>query len=198
MSKYLLTFCIACTALLTWQTWRLEDKRKEAQRLKENNEALMEDVSFYETSNGLNAGKVRTLTLTLDEYKKYHAEDMATIAELTKKRDIAQSVKTSTRTEAKIRTEVKDSIIYINRERTDTMRCIDYNDTWLRVSGCVQGGEFSGDIESTDTLLIATTVKYKRFLGFLWKTSKIKDKRTDIVSKNPHTHISGLEHIIIE
>lgn len=57
--------------------------------------------------------------------------------------------------------------------------------------------EFTGTFENRDSLLVAETVKYKRFLGFLWKTSKVKDRKVDVVSKNPHTKILGVEFTTI-
>ena len=49
---------------------------------------------------------------------------------------------------------------------------------------------------SRDELVLTETVRYKKFL--FWKTRKILDREMEAVSKNPHTTITGLEHIIID
>ena len=46
-----------------------------------------------------------------------------------------------------------------------------------------------------DELVLTETVRYKKFL--FWKTGKVKDRQLDAVSLNPHSTITGLEHIII-
>ena len=59
-------------------------------------------------------------------------------------------------------------------------------------------GEFTGTFVNRDSVLIVATVQYKRFLNFLWKTKKVKNREIDIISKNPHTKIMGVEYIEIE
>jgi hypothetical protein len=48
------------------------------------------------------------------------------------------------------------------------------------------------------SLDIAATIKYKRFLSFLWYTNHIKDKRVDVVSKNPYEKIDSVEFDVIK
>jgi hypothetical protein len=80
-----------------------------------------------------------------------------------------------------------------------TTRCIDVSDNWFRLKGCEnEKGQFEGEYISKDSLIIVSTVQYKRFLNFLWKTNKVKNREVDIVSKNPHTKITGFEYIEIE
>ena len=62
----------------------------------------------------------------------------------------------------------------------------------------MQNKTFEGRLEVRDSLIIVESVKYKRFLGFLWKTNKVKNRQIDVVSKNPHTKIVGTELVVIE
>lgn len=96
-----------------------------------------------------------------------------------------------------LRGNVRDSVIYVDKIVTDTLRRIDIYDRWFRLSGCIKDSVFTGRFESTDSLVIATTTEYKRFLGFLWRTNKVKNREVDVVSKNPHTKIVGIEYIEI-
>ena len=59
-------------------------------------------------------------------------------------------------------------------------------------------GTVRDSIVNRDSILVAATVQYKRFLGFLWKTKKIKNREIDVISRNPHTKIMGVEYIEIE
>jgi hypothetical protein len=75
---------------------------------------------------------------------------------------------------------------------------MEYHDEWLDFVGCQSGdGDGSAEITSREALVCVTHVEYRRFLGFLWRTKKIKGQETDAVSKNRRTEIVSMEHIII-
>nr|WP_297832814.1 Arm DNA-binding domain-containing protein [uncultured Rikenella sp.] len=96
-----------------------------------------------------------------------------------------------------LRSTARDSIVYIEG-KPSTIRCVDYHDTWLDFSGCFSGENlFEGTIRSRDSLLYVEHVVPKRFLGFLWNTKRVKERRQEIVSRNPHTEIIGAEFITI-
>ena len=58
------------------------------------------------------------------------------------------------------------------------------SDKWFSLRGCEnEKGQFEGEYISRDSLIIVATVQYKRFLNFLWKTNKVKNREVDIVSK---------------
>jgi len=109
-------------------------------------------------------------------------------------------------------------------ERQETIytsaHCFNYMDEWVDLHGCVYscsdtatnrtaanrtatdeaGGSwtFEGTIRMRDSLLVVETVKRKRFLGFLWKTKRIKNRQWDIVSKNPHTSIDDIRVVRLQ
>ena len=195
----LLAIAAACTIL---RQHELINKIKEEREVYKNNtEALMKDVTSYKVSDSLNAAKVSALKLTLDEYKKYRAADAAVINSLKVKHRDLQSVTTASLvTSGQITGVIHDSI-YIPPDCTvvKTIRCVDITDDWFSLKGCEdEKGQFNGEYVSRDSLIIVATVQYKRFLNFLWKTNKVKNREVDIVSKNPHTKITGFEYIEIE
>ena len=55
-----------------------------------------------------------------------------------------------------------------------------------------------GTLSTRSSLKIVETVKYKRFLGFLWKTNKVKSRKVDVVSLNPNETIEDIDFVIIE
>ena len=205
MKKYviitivLLAIAAACTILRQHTLINKIKEEREVYRM--NTEALMKDVTSYKVSDSLNAAKVCALKLTIEEYKKYRAADAATINALkVKHRDLQSATTASLVTSGQITGVIKDST-YIPPDSTvvKTIRCVDITDKWFSLKGCEdEKGKFNGEYISRDSLIIVATVQYKRFLNFLWKTNKVKNREVDIVSKNPHTKITGFEYIEIE
>lgn len=100
---------------------------------------------------------------------------------------------------ANIKGEVRDTIIYVNNIMQDTLWTLDVSDEWIDLHGVIgKDRAFDGTLEVRDSLTIVETVQRKRFLGFLWKTKKVKSREIDVVNKNPYSEIVGLESIRIE
>lgn len=202
MKKYLILAAIilAVAAALWVQQSRIKRLTDERDKYRSNTETLLQDVRTYQTKDSLNAAKVGNLELKLSEYKKYRADDAALIKSLqTKNRDLQRVTTAQMKTINELRANVRDSIVYLPGDTVTTvLRCIEYSDKWVDLDGCIINNTFSGKIITRDSLLIAETVQYKRFLGFLWKTKKIKNREIDVVSKNPATKILGVEFVTIE
>lgn len=188
-------------AVAFWvQQSRIKSLTAERDKYRSNTETLLQDVRTYQTKDSLNAAKVGNLELKLSEYKKYRADDAALIKSLqTKNRDLQRVTTAQLETINELRANVRDSIVYLPGDTVTTvLRCIEYFDKWVDFDGCIINNTFSGKIITRDSLLIAETVQYKRFWGFLWKTRKIKNREIDVVSKNPATRILGVEFVTIE
>lgn len=202
MKKYLiLAAIIMAVAVAFWvQQSRIKSLTAERDKYRSNTETLLQDVRTYQTKDSLNAAKVGNLELKLSEYKKYRADDAALIKSLqTKNRDLQRVTTAQMETINELRANVRDSIVYLPGDTVTTvLRCIEYSDKWVDFDGCIINNTFSGKIITRDSLLIAETVQYKRWLGFLWKTKKIKNREIDVVSKNPATRILGVEFVTIE
>lgn len=203
MKKYLIVAAIllAVAAAFWVQQRRINSLTAERDKYRSNTETLLQDVESYKTKDSLNAVKVGGLELKLSEFKKYRADDAALIKSLqTKNRDLQRVTTAQMETINELRATVRDSIVYLPGDTiTTVVRCADIVEKWFELHGCTTpNGLFTGQFINRDSLLIAETVKYKRFLGFLWKTKKIKNREIDIVSKNPATKILGFEFITIE
>ena len=136
----------------------------------------------------------------MSEFEKYRASDAELIKTLqTKNRELERVTTTQMETINELRATVRDSVVYLPGDTVTTvLHCIEYSDKWVDFDGCIINNTFSGKIITRDSLLITESVQYKRFLNFLWKTKRIKNREFDIVSKNPHTKITGFEVITIE
>ena len=153
------------------------------------NSALMECVE-WKTKDSLSAAKNATLNLKISELERYRINDINQINQLKKKNEeLNNLIKNSSKTEIKIITQLKDTVIY-----KDTVKCFNWNDNWTSVKGLIQKDTVDLNISNSDSLVISVATKYKRFLGFLWKTKKIKDQNVYVVSKNPHTTITNIEY----
>lgn len=205
MKKYIIIAAIALAVVAVVTIWvqrsRINTLTGERDKYRANTETLLQDVSRYQTKDSLNAAKVGALELKLDEFKKYRESDAALIKTLkAKNRDLERITTTQMETINELRGNVRDSVVYLPGDTVTTiLRCIDIVQPWFELHGCATpDGKFTGTHINRDSLLIAETVQYKRFLGFLWKTKKVKNREIDVVSKNPATQILGVEFITIE
>ena len=204
MKKYLIIAAIALAVSAVVTIWvqrsRINTLTGERDKYRTNTETLLQEVSRYQTKDSLNAAKVGVLELKLSEFEKYRASDAELIKTLqTKNRELERVTTTQMETINELRATVRDSVVYLPGDTVTTvLRCIEYSDKWVDFDGCIKNNTFSGKIITRDSLLITETVQYKRWLGFLWKTKRIKNREFDIVSKNPYTKITGFEVITIE
>lgn len=203
MKKYLILAAIILAVAAAFWVQHVKIKRltDERDKYRSNTEALLADMERYQTKDSLNALTVGVLQLKLSEFEKYRADDAALIKTLqTKNRDLERVTTTQMETINELRATVRDSVVYLPGDTVTTvLRCIDIVEPWFELHGCARpDNTFAGTHINRDSLLIAATVKYKRFLGFLWKTRKVKNRKIDAVSKNPATTILGVEYIEIE
>lgn len=197
MRKFLFTFAVVAVAIIAIMGWRLHSLTAESERNASNTSALLEEVEHYRTSDSLNAVKASILTLKMAELEKHRADDLKTIETLKIKRnELEQYTALQTRTIAELQGKARDMIIIRDSVIVEHLTCIDIADAWIDLHGCIDPeGDFSGTLEVRDSLLVVETVQRKRFLGFLWKTKRVKSREIDVVSKNPYTEIVGVESI---
>ena len=205
MKKYLIIAAIALAVAAEVTIWvqrsRSNQLTGERDKYRTNTETLLQDVSRYQTKDSLNAAKVGVLELKLSEFEKYRASDAELIKTLqTKNRDLERVTTTQMETINELRATVRDSVVYLLGDTVTTvLRCVDIVEPYFELHGCATpDGQFTGTHINRDSLLIVETVQYKRWLGFLWKTKKIKNREIDVISRNPHTKIMGVEYIEIE
>lgn len=205
MKKYLIIAAIALAVAAVVTIWvqrsRINQLTGERDKYRTNTETLLQDVSRYQTKDSLNAAKVGVLELKLSDFEKYRASDAELIKTLqTKNRELERVTTTQMETINELRATVRDSIVYLPGDTTTiVLKCVDISDPWFSLKGCTTpDGQFTGTHINRDSLLIVETVQYKRWLGFLWKTKKIKNREIDVISRNPHTKIMGVEYIEIE
>lgn len=182
-------------ALITGITLFEQNKvLKENNTLQNNQIALLDSMARYKVQDSLNAVQARVLSLSLDDYKKHRASDAKLIAELkTKLANASNITKVETKTKYEIKTQICDSIVH------DTIKAsgFKYKSKWTDISGYLVKDSIRLKVENRESLKIVQSIEYKRFLGFLWKTNKIKKQTIDVISENPNTIIENVECIQI-
>lgn len=186
---------IFVTSAFLWQCSEIKKLKADRDRQSHNVETLIRKSESYRVSDSLNASRVYALELTAKEYKKMNDADASLIAELKgRNNDLSEINKAQTETIYQLRGRAKDTTIVLHNDTTIVAKCVSHHDKWLDMDICVtENGDYDGKIVCRDSLILIETIRYKRFLGFLWKTHKVKEDRFDMVSKNPHTLITGYE-----
>ena len=178
---------------------RIDRLTAERDRYKGKTETLLSDVETYKIRDSLNAARVLSLELTVKEYERFRAEDAELIRSLkAKNRDLSAINKTQSQTIIELSAVPHDTVIIVRDSIQVPAVAVHCGDAWFDFDGLLSKEQFTGTLDNRDSLMIAETVKYKRFLGFLWKTRKIEDRQLDVVSRNPHTTILGLEYVVIK
>jgi hypothetical protein len=204
MKKYIISILIigGLTLTIKYQYNKIQKIEDERDAYKNNTETLIGGIEHFELKEKLHGAVVNELHLKLSEFEKYQQDDARLIASMkAKNRSLEQVITSQLATTYELNGTVKDSIVQRDDSTgiVDTLRCVDLTDPWFSLHGCIQKDSlFSGTFESRDSLIYAETIEYKRFLGFLWKTNKIKNRKQEIVSRNPHTIIMGAEFITIQ
>lgn len=190
---------LAAISVIWVQRRNIDRLRDERDRYKGNTETLLSDVEQYRVRDSLNAARVQSLELTIQEYKRFRSEDAALIQSLkTKNRDLTAVNKTQSQTIIDLMATPKDTVLIIRDTIQIPAVSVHCGDPWFDFNGLLTDEQFTGILTNRDSLVLAETVKYKRFLGFLWKTKRIKDRQLDVISKNPHTIIMNVEYVVIE
>lgn len=202
MKKYIyiigVVIFVSLITTIVMQSEKIKSITYDRDRLSANQSELMTEIDTFRTKDGLNAAKVKELTLTVSEFKKFRAGDIASIKSLNADVNRLQSLlKVNTQTYYIVKTNVKDSIVYKD-SIIHKLKCVEYNNAWLDFNGCInEYGVFDGKIQSRDSLVCVEYIVPKRFLGFLWKYG-CKEKRREIISKNPYTKILNVEFVTIK
>jgi len=200
MKKYIITAVVALFGLMALQIYR-QDKtiarlETERDRYKTNTEILLSDVQTYRVRDSLSAARVQSLELTMKEFERFRADDAALIKELkNKNRDLSAVNSAQAQTIIELRSVPKDTVVLRDSVMVPAV-AVHCGDEWFDFDGLLTPDEFTGTLNNRESLLLSETVRYRRIL--FWKTKRILNRETQVVSRNPHTTITNVESIVIE
>lgn len=168
-------------------------ERKESNRLGSNQHALLGEIAIYKTNDSLSAASVEVLRLNNSEIEEQRKDLLKEVKSLNVKLKRVQSISNSAIASSyPIEVRVKDTF-YL--QKTDTVRCINYQGKWVTLKGCIDNSNFSGSISTFDTIVQVVHRVQKQFWFIKYGTKAI---RQDVKSKNPYSSIAYTEYIQLE
>ena len=191
IKKYLGYILCAIVLVLAWLLFSQE--RAEKERYKANQTALLSDVAYYKTENERNVASVRALTFTKSEIETYNKNlaERCDELEISLRRLISANI-TNMQTDYHLVGELRDSLVLLYNT-IDTLRCMDYDDSYLTFSACVDSaGMYVADIISRDTVTAIVHRIPRRFLFFKFGT---KEVRQEVHCANPRTQIITTQYV---
>lgn len=196
MKKYLLIACVILAVLCASLLGTVRELTQEKDRLTGNQEALMEEVQYYQDEAGRQAASVQRLELSKSELEAYNGELTQRIEDLNiKLKRVQAATTTATQTNVEIKTIIKDTIIYRDTGML-VLPAIKWQDPWVNVDGIIKpDSTVDLSIQSVDTLFQVVHRVPKKFWFIKYGTKAI---RQEITSSNPHTKIVYSEYIELE
>lgn len=194
LTPYLVILVLLGIIGLLWS--HISVHKKNLDRIKENMEVLLESnkdlilkVHHYQIQDSLNVAQIRSLELTVKEFKTYREEDAKLIKSLKiRNKDLEALVNT--------KLETHDTILVAIHDTIPGVATFNYTSTWTDLSGTIDMIKDTMQINITnrEDLEIVESVTRKRFLGFLWYCKKLKSRKVDVVSHNPNTTIKNVSY----
>ncbi len=194
MSRFLTYTPLILAILLVVSIKSCNNIKQERNRFADNQRTLLDKAHYYETQNRLSVASVERLTLKTKELEENRSELVEVCDDLRIKVKRLQSASTTvTQTRYEFKTIFKDSVIVRNGAVLDTIKCMNYVDSWLSFKGYTSDNvNFNVKIESRDTIVQFVHRVPRKFWFIKWGTKAI---RQEVISKNPYSKITYSEYI---
>ena len=198
MNKILVKCLLVAVVLLggaVWLQYRYTVRLKsERDRYLSNTTALLSEVKRMQVDSATMALDAKTLQLTLDEYKRFRAEDAATIKRLgIKVKNLEAAARHDMEVTGPIDAIVRDTIII--RDTAPILRQkLEMLTPHIELSGIIEDERLKGSIRIPVTLNQAVWVEYRGW--WFWK--RVKTLHQTISSDNPYVEIKYSEYIKIK
>lgn len=156
--------------------------------LKSNNDLILK-AHHYQVQDSLNVAQIKSLELTVKEFKTYQEKDAKLIKNLKiRNKDLEALVNT--------KLETHDTILVAVHDTVPGIATFNYTSTWTDLSGTIDMVKDTMQVSITnrEDLEIIESVTRKRFLGFLWYCKKLESRKVDVVSHNPSTTIKNVSY----
>ena len=182
--------------IMSLQFSQISSQQKTITRIKsdiglllESNNDLILKANHYKILDSLNVAQIKSLELTVKEFKTYREEDAKLIKSLkVRNKDLEALVST--------KLETRDTILVAIHDTIPGIANFNYTSTWTDLSGTIdmQRNTMQVNIANREDLDIVESVTRKRFLGFLWYCKKLESRKVDVVSRNPNTTIKNVSY----
>lgn len=157
--------------------------------------SLLDSLEKFKINDSLNAMTTKSLYLSINELKKYRAEDYELIKKL-KTKIGSNEIKTIIKPIIENHTELTTlyDTVYL-----DSIKHFYYNNNWTEINGYAYKDSIQISLKNKEELLITENLIKKKFLFFKLpiKLFGYKSKNISVISKNPNTSIINTEFITV-
>lgn len=191
LSKYLLVAVLLLSGIVYIQYRRNVHLANERDRYQANNTALLSEVRRMRINSTTLAVDTKGLRLTVEEYKRFRAQDAETIKKLgVKIKNLEAAAKHQLEVEGPIDAVVKDTVFI--RDTVPLLRQkVEMITPHIQLTGMIEDSRLKGQIRVPVTLNQAIWVEYKGW--WFWK--RVKAIHQSISSDNPYVDIKYTEYI---
>lgn len=185
---------LVASGIVFLQHRRMEHLVDERDRYRRNNTALLSEVERLQLDSATMALDVKTLHLTIDEYKRFRAEDAATIEHLgIKIRNLQATARHELAVLAPLDATVRDTLV-VRDTVPVAIQKIEMKTPHIQLTGIITHNRFQGELRVPISLHQVVWIEYKRRWLF-WK--RVKAVHQTIVSDNPFVEIEYSEYITV-
>lgn len=198
MNKILIKCLLAAVVVLGGIVWlqhrntvRLKGERD---RYRSNSTALLSEVRRIQADSATMALDAKALQLTLDEYRRFRAEDAETIRRLgVKVKNLEAAARLEVEVAGPIDAAVRDTVVI--RDTVPLLRQkVEMITPHIRLTGIIEDNRLRGEIRVPVTLRQAVWIEYKGW--WFWK--RVKAVHQTISNDNPYVEIRYSEYIKIK
>lgn len=191
LSKYLIVAVLLLSGIVYIQYRRNVHLANERDRYQANNTALLSEVRRIRIDSTTLAVDTKGLRLTVEEYKRFRAQDAETIKKLgVKIKNLEAAAKHQLEVEGPIDAVVKDTVFI--RDTVPLLRQkVEMITPHIQLTGMIEDSRLKGQIRVPVTLNQAIWVEYKGW--WFWK--RVKAIHQSISSDNPYVDIKYTEYI---
>ena len=194
LSKYLLVAVLLLSGIVYIQYRRNVHLANERDRYQANNTALLSEVRRMRIDSTTLAVDTKGLRLTVEEYKRFRAQDAETIKKLgVKIKNLEAAAKHQLEVGGPIDAAVKATVII--RDTVPLLRQkVEMITPHIQLTGMIEDSRLKGQIRVPVTLNQAIWVEYKGW--WFWK--RVKAIHQSISSDNPYVDIKYTEYFQIQ
>lgn len=179
----ILTMLVSISVL--WNMYSTEKEERERQQ--SNVEILNSDIKRYKVRDSLNIASVEALNYTVDELKKYRADDLRLINDLKIKNKNLESL-------TKVTTYTTDTIYKDHwHPAANNPNCLEYSDKWATITACFKDSTVAYSLRDSLDIAVSRVPKHK-FLWWRWGT---KGYKINVVNFNSRSSVEYVEYILV-
>lgn len=190
---------LVIVAALVGTVWLQQRKvvrlKEERDRQEQNSDALLSEMKRWQVDSVTMATDVKTLRLSVDEFKRYRANDLAKIKEMgIKIKHLEAAAKHEIEVDAPIHAVIRDSVV-VQDSVVMRVQAVSMVNPYIQLHGVIERDSLIGSVRLPVTLRQAMWIEYKRRWLF-WK--KVKAVHQIITTDNPYVEVKYSEFINIQ